>query len=202
MKNPWDRGWIPKPGHKSGDALVQAPKGWVRVTRGDGVWMFERGGETLWSRDMILGRCGEPWKLWLNHNTGVLRAPDMQMRSLKALVAWYEIETADRPKPEPFDWSKTPTGRRAAKAAALGARYGMGAKRMTELMGTWCGAPQNLPKNGDIHSQLVPGDHRLDAIVYGTAGTIVAVDEAGVLDIKSGDFTKLEERACKTFLRR
>lgn len=165
MKKPWERGWIPKPGHKSGDTLVQAPKGWVRVTRGDGVWMFERGGETLWSRDMILGRCGEPWKLWLDHNDDLFRAPDMQMRSLKALTAWYEIETADRPKPDMFYSARTITQRRqAAKAAALGAQYGMGAKRMTELMGTWYGAPQNLPKNGD--------------------------------------FTKLEERVCKTFLRR
>ena len=202
MKKPWERGWIPKPGRKSGDALVQAPKGWVRVPRDDGVWMFERDGEPLWSRDMILGRYGEPWKLWLNRNAGVFRAPDMQMRSLKALVAWYEIETADRPKPEPFDWNKTPTGRQAAKAATLGARYGMGAKRMAEVLGAQYGAPQNLPKNGDIYSQLVPRDHWVDAIVYGTAGMIVAVDEADVLDIKTVDFTSLEERVCKTFQRR
>lgn len=149
--------------------------------------MFERDGEPLWSRDMILGRYGETWKLWLNRNAGVFRAPDMQMRSLKALVAWYEIETADRPEPEPFDWNKTPTGRQAAKAVAFGARYG---------------APQNIPRNGDIYSQLVPRDHQLDAIVYGTAGMIVAVDEADVLDMKTVDFAKLEERACKTFLRR
>lgn len=201
MKKPWERGWIPKPGHKSGDALVQAPKGWARVPRDDGVWMFERRGETLWSRDMILGRYGEPWKLWLNHDADVFRAPDMQMRSLKALVAWYEIETADRPEPEPFDWS-SPTGRQAAKAAALGAHYGMGAKRMTEVLGARYGAPQNIPKNGDIYSQLAPKDHQLDAFVYGTAGMTVAVDEADVLDIKTVDFTILEERVCKTFLRR
>lgn len=191
MKKPWERGWIPKPGHKSGDALVQAPKGWVRVPRADGVWMFERDGETLWSRDMILGRYGEPWKLWLNHNAGEFRAPDMQMRSLKALTVWYEIETADRPEPEPFDWNKTPTGRQAAKAAALSAGYGMGAKRMTEVLGARYGAPQNIPRG-----------HQLDALVYGTAGMIVAVDEADVLDMKTVDFTKLEERVCKTFQRR
>lgn len=190
MKKPWERGWIPKPGRKSGDALVEAPKGWVRVHRPDGVLMFQRGGETLWSRDMILGRYGEPWKLWFNHNAGVFRAPDMQMRSLKALTVWYEIETADRPEPEPFDWNKTPTGRQAAKAATLGARYGMGAKRMTETLGA------------DIYSQLAPKDHQLDAFVYGTAGMTVAVDEADVLDIKTVDFTSLEERLCKTFLRR
>lgn len=180
MKKPWERGWIPKPGRKSGDALVEAPKGWVRVPRTDGVWMFERNGETLWSRDMILGRYGEPWRLWLNHNAGVFRAPDMQMRSLKALVAWYEIETADRPKP--FDWRKSPTGRQVAKAAALGARYGMGAKRMAEVLGAQYGAPQNIPKNGDVYSQLAPKDHQLD--------------------MKTVDFTKLEERVCKTFQRR
>lgn len=134
--------------------------------------MFERVSETLWSRDMILGRYGEPWKLWLNRNAGVFRAPDMQMRSLKALVAWYEIETADRPEPEPFDWNKTPTGRQVVKAVAFG-------------------APQNIPRG-----------HQLDALVYGTAGMIVAVDEADVLDMKTVDFAKLEERVCKTFLRR
>ena len=202
MKKPWEQGWIPKPGRKSGGALVQAPDGWARVPRDDGVWMFVRDGETLWSRDMILGRCGEPWKLWLNHDVSVFRAPDMQMRSLKALAAWYEIETADRPKPEPFDWSKSPTGRQAAKAAALSAHFGMGAKRMTEMLGTWRGAPQNIPKNGDIYSQLAPKDHQLDAFVYGTAGMIVAVDEADVLDMKTVDFTSLEERLCKTFQRR
>lgn len=200
MKKPWERGWIPKPGRKSGDALVQAPKGWARVPRDDGVWMFERVAETLWSRDMILGRYGEPWKLWLNHNAGVFRAPDMQMRSLKALVAWYEIETADRPK-RPSGWYASDF-KQAAKAAALGAHYGMGAKRMTEVLGARYGAPQNIPKNGDIYSQLVPRGHQLDALVYGTAGMIVAVDEADVLDMKTVDFAKLEERACKTFLRR
>lgn len=191
MKKPWERGWIPKPGRKSGGALVQAPDGWARVPRADGAWMFERNGETLWSRDVILGRFGEPWKLWLSYKSGVfLRAPDMQTRSLEALAAWYEIETADRPKPGPFDRGKTPTGRQAAKTAALGAHYGMGAKRMTELLG------------GDIYSRLAPKDHQLDAIVYGTAGMTVAIDEATVLDTKTIDFTKLEERVCKAFQRR
>lgn len=167
MKKPWDRGWIPKPGHKPGSAQVQAPKGWRSAERSDGVWEFTRRGATHWSRDVIVGRWGEPWKLWLNKSPGVFRAPDMQMRSLKALALWYEVETADRPEPEPFDWSRSPTGRQAAKAAALGARY---------------------------------GDHQLDALVYGTAGMLVAVDEAGVLDMKTVDFTKLEGRVCKTFL--
>lgn len=123
MKKPWERGYIPKPGPKPAWKGPATPEGWIRVERDDCV-EFRRPGTRVFSHDLLIGQCGKPWRLWLSTGYGELRAPDMVMWSLKALLVWHQVEACNRTPEEQFIAS--PTGRQATKAAALCAHYGMG----------------------------------------------------------------------------
>jgi len=149
MKKPWERGYIPQPGPKPVFKNVETPEGWERGDRTDCVEFFRpsgKPGSAWWGVDVIIGKVGKPWRLWINHNAGVFRQPDMAMPSLKALLVWYQVELSNC-APEPRR-QVTQTGRQVGKSAMLAAAYGAGRKQIMAA----CGLPDALvDEAGTLH---------------------------------------------------
>jgi len=80
---------------------VQTPEGWQRVKRRDCI-EFRRPA-AMFTFDQIVGRPGALWSLRLRVGgwSGVKR-PVIELRSLKALLVWYEVDKATRDD-GPFD---------------------------------------------------------------------------------------------------
>lgn len=106
-KNPWDKGWIP-PRTKKHAVHRPAPEGWVRIRRSD-CTHYVRQGSGVMLQDVILGKPGTKWRLWLDYGPDGRRPADFESKSLDALLMWYKLETADRQEP-PLE---APTGRRS-----------------------------------------------------------------------------------------
>lgn len=135
MKKPWERGYIPKPGPKQVELKVQTPEGWVRVKRRDCIEFRRSTG--LFSCDQITGRPGGTWSLRLrvlDIPTASKKPPTIELRSLKALIVWYEVDKATRDD-RPFDpyleaAQSIGTNREAAKAILHGLAYGSGSGQL------------------------------------------------------------------------
>uniref|UniRef100_A0A6M3M5X6 Terminase n=1 Tax=viral metagenome TaxID=1070528 RepID=A0A6M3M5X6_9ZZZZ len=166
MKKPWEQGYIPKPGKKPQYKGPATPNGWVREDRADCV-EFRRMGATLWTHDLIIGQVGKPWKLWLDHSAGVFRQPDMKMTSFTALIAWYEVERANR-EPEMYQLptDATVTGRNRHKAAAFALNYGMSAQRFTE-----CAVQYRMPMDFKSLEERTAAWMEKATQLHSTAGT-------------------------------
>lgn len=134
MKKPWERGYIPKPGPKQVELNVPTPAGWVRVKRRDCIEFRRSTG--MFTYDQIVGRPGGPWSLRRMVFDGLVvrKPPTIELRSLKALIVWYEVDKATRDD-GPFDpylevAQSIGTTREAAKAILHGRAYGSGSRQL------------------------------------------------------------------------
>lgn len=189
MKQPWEKGFIPKPGAKVQWKGPKAPEGWVRHNSTDSI-RFERHG--ISGFDVIVGKPGSKWRLWLNHHPILFRAPDMSMRSLEGLLAWYMVESQTR---EPATYHGTRTGRNKW------------------YRGSW----QNLPVQAAARAAHEEAQRLVEA--YRAQGhkvsefmdeIVIEVDAAKIgTEIHKAmetsplfaDYTALEDRVCKTLAR-
>lgn len=128
MKNPWDKGWIP-PRAKKHAVHRPAPEGWVRIRRPD-CTHYVRQGSNILLQDVIIGKPGTKWSLWLDYGPDDQRPADFEAKSLAALLVWYKIETAARADTT----SQSDAHRQALKAARLAHNYGMGRLGLESLM--------------------------------------------------------------------
>lgn len=193
MKQPWEKGFIPKPGAKVQWKGPKVPEGWVRHDSTDAI-RFERD-IGFWTKDLIVGLPGRKWSLWFDHRPGVFRAPDMKMNTLEGLLAWYMVESETR---EPVVYGGTRTGRQTTKAFVHASYQNLPVQAASRMMRE--GAQSMVEAYRALGFKVTQFmDEVVVEVGKGEAAAVGAAIHATMETTPLfADFKMLEERVCKT----